>query len=400
MSVTFLLGAGISIPALPLSRELDPLIRTGSANDGRIIVRGSDSQYRIAAPDVWAPERWSPRVRRFLSWLVLWLDRDPTDYESLYFACQQIHDDLSGEYENPLLRPFIKECEARVHEWKGDDPTDDFAGARPASTKLLELTREAINYIAGAVAGALAHGPEVRGRLPQLHRPLLAACRDSAIKLVDVITLNHDMLLEESFRLESIRAEDGFGNAPDMEGVERWVGYSMRRMARQRLIKLHGSIDWWVIQHGDLRRLVRGIGYPFRKEDRFGQMWDTPDSQPRMLVGRTNKLLAYLEPFNIDRLAVFRRSLMKSEGLLVAGYSFRDKGVNNLLIDWCWGRGRKYRVVVIDPRLEGDAPPSHARDAAKRTWKRLAAKKRLWPVAKAFDAVRWQEVRGFLLRRE
>lgn len=86
------------------------MILTGKATDGRQIIRGSDSQYRLANPLVWAPEGWTTRVRAFLSWLVDWLGPDPHDYERLYFACQEIHNELSGESENPLIRPFIKEC--------------------------------------------------------------------------------------------------------------------------------------------------------------------------------------------------------------------------------------------------------------------------------------------------
>ena len=56
------------------------------------------------------------------------------------------------------------------------------------------------------------------------------------------------------------------------------------------------------------------------------------------IAARGPELLAYLQPFNLDRLAVFPRSLKRCEGLVVAGYSFRDKGVNTLLIDWLWSR--------------------------------------------------------------
>jgi hypothetical protein len=399
MNVTFLLGAGISIPALPLSTELDSLVRTGGAGDGRVVLRGTDSLYRLE-PANGRPDEWSPRVRKFLDWLAEWLDPEPTDYESLYFACQQLTDHLMGEYENPLLHPFIDECVRRVVEWKHDDPADDFDGTRTAVTKLREVVREATNYISGAVAEALRHSPEACDDLAQLHKPLLEACRDRAAKLVDVITLNHDTLLEDSFQRAGIRPEDGFGNAPDMGGVERWRGYSLRRTARERLVKLHGSIDWWVIQHGDLRRLVRNVGCPFRLRDHFDQVWDTPDSQPRMLVGTTNKLLAYVQAFNIDRLAVFRRSLMRSEGLVVAGYSFRDKGVNTLLIDWSRGRGRAHRVAIVSPHLEGEAPPSTARNAARRMWEDLVARRRLWPIPNCFHAVEWPEVRRFLQRGE
>jgi hypothetical protein len=124
------------------------------------------------------------------------------------------------------------------------------------------------------------------------------------------------------------------------------------------------------------------------------RLWDSLDARPRLLVGTTNKVLGYLRPFNIDRLAVFRRSLLRSDALVVSGCSFRDKGVNSLITDWCWSRRK--RLAVIGPDITID-PPGSARRAVVRAWRRLAAGRRLLPTRGAFADARWDDLRQFLV---
>jgi hypothetical protein len=391
-NVAFLLGSGVSFSVLKLSGELNKLVLNGRASDGRVVTRGSESLYRLVHPSNVEPlsDQWTPRVKTFLGWLVEWLRPDRHDYESLFFACQQLDDDLSGEYENPLLRPFVESCAQRAADWWGDDPVFEFTGPEPPLRMVHALARESRNYIAGAVASALEFDGEMQ---EPIHSPLLHACADSGVGFIDIITLNHDALLERSFKTANVGVEDGFGQAHDMDGVEQWNGYRMEQPPRIRLVKLHGSIDWWEISREARRRLVRGVGYPFRIRDRFEQYWDTPDQRPRILVGTTNKMLDYLQPFNLDRLAVFRRSLLRCHGLVVAGYGFGDKGVNTMLVEWCHTRNQ--RLAVIDPCME-QGPAKNARSAIKRMWPRLTAAKRLLPIEEPFSSVEWPRVARFL----
>jgi hypothetical protein len=104
-----------------------------------------------------------------------------------------------------------------------------------------------------------------------------------------------------------------------------------------------------------------------------------------------------LRATNIDRFAVFRRSLIRSGGLVIAGYGLRDKGVNQLLIEWCWSRRR--RVVVVDPYLQADGTTAGAGAAIRDTWEMLRRQERLFAFAKAFKDVTWPTLRGCLFGR-
>jgi hypothetical protein len=327
-----------------------------------------------------------------LNWLRIWLPEDQQHYEALYFACQQVHDEVTGEYDNPILRPFIELCIEQLPTcWGRDSPAGPGPTLTPVS-KVNFLTREATNYIAGVVEAALRAGDRAPTKLGQLHGPLLDACADPSVRSVDVITLNHDTLLERSFIQAGVPVEDGFRPSRIFPGLNQWTGYRASERPRVRLVKLHGSVDWWEVarQNGSRRPLlVQADLPPERLRDRRGRIWDRV-RRANILVGTSNKLLDYLRPGNLVRLAVFRKALMNSDALVVGGYSFRDKGVNSLLVHWA--RGAR-RMVVVSPGLEGHAPPSTARRAVAKEWPRWIGTGILAPVASSFSAASWASLR-------
>jgi len=406
--VVFLLGAGISRDLLPLSTKLTEITQTARAPDGREVVRHSDRTYFLANPhDAFALER--PRVQRvvsFLTWLRKRFPEEDLDYEGLYFACQQIHDALAGEVENPLLQPFLAECErqAVALNWRPDDP-------RPGSRKLGELATEAMNYIAGIVSGALvpcqSSNPTFGDQVTKAHGSLLGACRDEAIRRLDVVTLNHDTLLESSFKAAGVGVEDGFGRArtgfrfsgSKPAHVQFWRGFRRGR-GRVRLVKLHGSIDWWRVRPagGDWSReaVARVDAHPQRLLDGKGVWWDALDPRPLILVGTFNKVFDYTRPFHLQHYAVMRRALLMSSALVIAGYSFRDKAVNGLIIDWYFSKGAR-PLVVIGPMLRPDQPPTTARPAIANKWVSWCSSGRVSVKAARFDEIDWQSIKPHLM---
>jgi len=277
--------------------------------------------------------------------------------------------------------PFIAQCTAQLDWlWRDDLGTKgEWRDARPPSAKLAELTREAMNYIDGVVRWALDQTTADLGDLdPRIHAALLDACRDKEVRRVDVVTLNHDTLLERAFVRAEMPLEDGF--RLDRRGVSLWHGFEWKRTQKVRLIKLHGSIDWWRFRsRGPADRIIRGMA----GDD---LSWNALDRRPVVLVGTFNKMLDYLRAPHIEHLAVFRRALLRCSSVVVAGYSFRDKGVNGLLI----GTDRKNRrIVVIDPSVAASEPPSTARPAISRAWGRWLTEGRLVPVRSRFSDTNW-----------
>ncbi len=390
--VLFLLGAGISRDVLPLSRQLTDLVLEGKTDDGRVV--HCQHEYRLENPSRVSLDaaRFLADARARLTWLRGRLAQgvDPNwtpDYEALYFACQQLHDHLRGEYENPLLEPFVALLDGRLA------PADPSSESRWRAQAEVRQLRE---YIAGVVTRALQEvAPDPK--LDLAHKPLMEACADTT-QCVDVVTLNHDTLLERSLRDAGHVVEDGFGRPiPLLHGgtLARWRGFNWKR-GRVRLIKLHGSVDWWRVRRAlsDVDTYVRLVGedptgireMPFATQR--GSRWTVPDATPEIIVGTFNKMLDYLRPFHLDSLVVFRRALKAADRVIVSGYSFRDKGVNALLIDWV-NRHRSRALVVVSPHLEGDAAPHTARGAITKSWSEWLLRRRLKAIKASFHECGW-----------
>ncbi len=63
-------------------------------------------------------------------------------------------------------------------------------------------------------------------------------------KQVDVFTLNHDLIVESSFNLNSTHLEDGF--YPNENGLYCFdSGRFFDSKEKYRLFKLHGSVNWY-----------------------------------------------------------------------------------------------------------------------------------------------------------
>jgi len=72
------------------------------------------------------------------------------------------------------------------------------------------------------------------------------------------------------------------------------------------------------------------------------------DRRPVMLIGTFDKIEQYSHDIFGQLSCEFRRVLATSTALLVCGYGFRDKGINNQIIEWLYS-SRSRRLVVIHP---------------------------------------------------
>lgn len=130
------------------------------------------------------------------------------------------------------------------------------------------------------------------------------------------------------------------------------------------LLKLHGSIDWSLIDgqvsserpmpHQAIRRVseegMREVGF-----------------RPAVVFGQRNKLTAE-GPF-LDLLRAFRDGLAEADRLTVIGYSFRDPHINEYLTQWL-NESEGHRIRVIDPGFESNREP-YAEELKTHGWGRM-----------------------------
>ena len=78
----------------------------------------------------------------------------------------------------------------------------------------------------------------------------------------------------------------------------------------------------------------------------------------------------------------FRATLGEADQLVICGYGFRDKRINEEIFDWIYGR-RGRRLVIIHPSI--DELVSDARGVIRNHWQKLTDDNRILPVRKRFE---------------
>jgi hypothetical protein len=326
MTTVFLLGSGISMDAgMP---DVPTITRQVLSGEGAFL---SGAHVFLLDADNPNYERLRPPVERVLKLVSdlceqahSYYGRLPT-YEEVSQLVRQISDALSGEYESAAVMPLVAELAER------DYASGDYG-------QLGELTALTSAYIADTVWHMLDKPAE---RLDHL-QSVLDAC--VALGRVDLATLNHDLVLESALDAQAIHFSDGFDATS--EDVRLWTD---EWLSPVRLLKLHGSVDWWAyqIEQQPWRGWITGR---YRGDDaihpRRAGLLDYPhDLRPVILTGTFDKILAYETWIFPDQHLRFHEGLRQASRVVTIGYGFGDKAINTRLIGWL-ARQRENKLIV------------------------------------------------------
>lgn len=251
-----------------------------------------------------------------------------TNYEDIAYVARQIEDGLTSEYENPALLPLNE----RLGTVYGDE--------------LVRIAGAGADYIDDIVRSLLG-----RPAGPFDHLTALAdAVRDEQVDQLMIATLNHDVVLEHAFDVFNVQVSDGF-DAPF--GTLR-VWNDRFSIPTRRLLKLHGSIDWWrytLTRDGWTGQFTARAtdGDPEHARGPANELLDYPaPGRPLILTGTFNKILSYPTGIYADQHFRFHEALRDADALVVIGYGFRDKAINARIVAWAERPGDR-RLVVLHP---------------------------------------------------
>jgi len=253
----------------------------------------------------------------------------------------QLYEHLVNEYENPALEPLVQGLQRRDLERAG----------------LKDIASLACDYIQDVVAIELGSGvPAKRNHLTCL----VDAISDKSFSGCDIFTLNHDVLIESVLESQAIGFVDGFG--PRDGDTAPWSPSELENDSRTLLLKLHGSINWRRY-NGALKKTLTAD--PNHAVTANGTMAPIPARELPVLLGTFNKIRDYFNQPYFDLVAAFRRQMAAIETLVVSGYSFRDKGVNIILVEWMRGSSNR-NMLILDEKGEGCV--AGARGAIRNLW--------------------------------
>lgn len=381
--IAFLLGSGVSIPAgLPSMHEITEKVISGVG-----ITHCSDDSYCFGDASYYQmgfPDEYVPRIIIFLKRIKIEIDLyyhrlkyRPTNYEDLYYIAKQVHDSETFEYDNPIAKPFIDkiipDLKVLFHSKKSEIKS---------KWTLSELADESTKYIHDIVWNMLSTPP---ARLDHLNI-IKDFCIDEEISKVDIFTLNHDTLLEQLFSNEKIVLNDGFSAA---KNKIRQFDSSFFKLDTDntRLIKLHGSINWFRYRPDGGDWSNEFIGIPLNQD--FWHVKDSNDTflfpldgRPKLLIGTYNKMLSYVGGIYSELHYQFYNILKEKNIIVVIGYGFGDRGINTKIIDWIYS-DIKNKIIIIHPQLE--KLKYQARGSISNKWDNWIKEKKLYTIEKYIE---------------
>jgi len=389
--LAFLFGSGISIPAgIPSMSKITNIILQGKG-----IRRHSIGTYEFGEPlysHANIKDEYIPRVVSFLNRLKMEIDvyyqsdrNRLTNYEDLYYLSSQIRDSELGEYDNPAVQPLIDKIMPDIKNM--------LVGGKEEIIKKWELNRlasESCNYISDVVWRSLNKKPNKVEHLSFVKECILK----HDFQKVYIFTINHDTLLEQLFAQYGIEVIDGFGQP--INNVRYWsLDLFDYETQKAHLYKLHGSINWFSFRSDAQDSDNEVIGLPlgpdiWHTKNPHGELQRPIDGRPLFLAGTFNKMLYYTSGIYAGIYCRYLENLRSVGMLIICGYGFGDKGINNSIIDWIYGEpGRKLYVIHPDSnRLQ-----KSARGAISKHWANWIDSGLLTIVEKRVEEVSWSEIR-------
>lgn len=391
--IAMLLGAGISAPAgFPGTQDI-----TSRILSGHNITRHTDSTYYLdhdpailgsfeipVARNVFLLRRLRLEIEKYFLYDLSF----KVNYEDLYYLCAQIRDSALGEYENPVVGPFNRELSSDVLQIRHWAP-----GGQPEPWDESQLYTEAINYIRDVTWRLLQATPPDLDYLGLIRD----SCLDPEIEGIDLITLNHDTLVEQLLAMSGIAFADGFGEP--VENVRYWrEGLLAGSDEKVRLLKLHGSIDWFKYPPNDLTSGPEAVAIPlsddiWHSKNPSGELQRPYGGRPVILAGTFNKMLDYTASIFADIHCLFRDSVRAGRHLIVSGYGFGDKGVNSQIVEWMY-QSESNTIYLIHPN-PGDCK-SKSRGVILKHWDRWFGADRLRLLECGIEEADWASIKRLI----
>ena len=262
---------------------------------------------------------------------------EPT-YEVLFSMCKQLHDWEIGRNRDPALTQFRDHIYRETAQlWKFFEGGHYF-GRKPLAAiarKSSILINEVIRVL---ISGALQHVENEDLKPLKLIKDAIA---EYGAENVDVLTLNHDTLVEKLLEGET-QWTTGFDPTISQDGdLTNYSSDAFANRSQVRIVKLHGSIDWYYVGTNKMNfrwvkmspRQHQEVVFNQLKNESGETFYDDCETASE-LTGVTTKTQAYTEGIHGELYMQARQLLREHNHIICSGYGWKDYGVNTMLREW------------------------------------------------------------------
>jgi len=392
MKVSFLFGAGTSIPAgIPSTKDItDSIILGKDIRDGLEFFRHSDDHF-YKKPDnsfeMAYGKNMVSNITKFLSRIVPEVEyflgtrgfERPANYEDLFFIVSQFDHHYNEEGLNPAIQPFIDKIS---HDTKYLMKME-FSKERYS---LAGFSREAAKYINDIAIHMIKSPVQNTNHLSFLKE----IDTDSEITRADIFSLNYDLVIEKYFN-DNLLFLNNFMEPTSDSRIMSWN--EKNSLQKFNLLKLHGSVDWYFKDGVKAMPVMENIDFnTLNMTDLFDY------HRPVLLMGTLNKVLKYSTDTWIDLQWMFKNMLSESDFLIISGYGFGDEMVNSRIMSWLnFGKERKIILVHAEPEKIRSIDLSMFYDELGWSrWTSLRKEGKIILVRKWIQNIKWKEIKEII----
>jgi hypothetical protein len=322
--VLFVLGSGVSLKPCPSVAEITDKILTSD------LVLDDWNSSNLEAADERSAVQGFLRVLRDDALRTV----SHPNYEDLYSLCLRLQSYELSLRPDPGLTRFrdaVYRGTAHLHRRY-------LGGIVYGREPLAAICTRSRGFINEAVRQLLRPHTDAKGKLDLIVKSI----KKYGEKHVDVLTLNHDLLLENALTEAGIGWTDGFDKAfsreridgfdtalPDNEHAFEFDCGAFLKRSLVRILKIHGGCDWYLCLSASGKWRPVKLG-----KDAQRSLYTTDYDQCLTLTGSTTKGDAYTRGVLGDINWESRRLLREHNRIVCSGYGWKDEAFNAMLKDW------------------------------------------------------------------
>lgn len=303
--------------------------------------------------------------------------RQETTYEDLFYLIDQIVINGEGLKADVTIESFTDLLRQKSRVFlRGKSKIDQ-------AIELHKLSKLAREYIELKVSNLLCTD-KVRGL-----DLIIELIESTLIPQLNIVTLNHDLLIEKILTDNNISYNDGFGNE---DGDIRWYEDNYSNDSKIYLIKPHGSISWWA-------QGSENVLQPVNISDTNSTKWRDKKHKPikdirtvpSFLTG-VGKVYSYNRGIFADQNYRLLRLLHSNNLMIMSGYGWGDIPINFQLQNWLT-RDSKNTLILLHQN-----PNDLASKSLELThiYAKYIKNKQIIPIKKWLSEISLSEIEMFL----
>ncbi|WPJ97149.1 SIR2 family protein [Coraliomargarita algicola] len=275
-------------------------------------------------------------IQQFLKLLIQEFERsgEVANYEDLFSMCQKLYEHEVGmSIDGTIIRFRDYIYRESAHLWRRY--TD---GGYLEEAPLGALSDKATILIDHCLKAILRSCDEPKG-----FELILETVMRLGADRVDILTLNHDTLIEAELKKAEIPYTCGFDSGLQQDGdVDFFDETAFVNSNNVRIIKLHGSWNWLRLgKNINANTTLWRWGMPNDEAecwdfltDRDGERLFDSLLEKSTLTGTTTKTTAYTRGIFGELYMEARKILNQHDRIICSGYGWRDDGFNWMLKEW------------------------------------------------------------------